>query len=75
MIGIRFFTGRAHAAALLPAVMSLIEQGRLHPEDATTRVVDWEDAQAAFAARHQARRPPALKRPAKRLAAVCERYG
>jgi hypothetical protein len=54
--------------------MSLIEQGRLHPEDATTRVVDWEDAQAAFAARHQARRPPALKRPAKRLAAVCERY-
>ena len=48
-LGIRFFTGRAHAAALLPAVMSLIEQGRLHPEEVTTRVVDWEDAQAAYA--------------------------
>src|SRR5262250_1105511 len=47
-LGIRFFTGRAHAAALLPEVMALIEAGRLRPAEVTTRVVDWEDAQAAY---------------------------
>jgi threonine dehydrogenase-like Zn-dependent dehydrogenase len=47
-LGIRFFTGRAHAAALLPEVMPLIEQGRLRPEQITTRVVDWEEAPAAY---------------------------
>ena len=30
-LGIRFFIGRAHAVALLPEVMPLIEQGRLRP--------------------------------------------
>src|SRR5262245_11487033 len=48
-LGIRFFVGRAHAVALLPAVMPLIEQGRLRPQDVTTRVVAWEDAPRAFA--------------------------
>jgi len=47
-LGIRFFTGRAHAAALLPQVMPLIEAGRLRPAEVTTRVVDWEDAPAAY---------------------------
>jgi alcohol dehydrogenase len=47
-LGIRFFTGRAHAAALLPEVMPLIAAGRLRPADVTTRVVDWEDAPAAY---------------------------
>ncbi len=47
-LGIRFFTGRAHAAALLPRVMPLIEAGRLRPEEVTTRVVDWEAAPAAW---------------------------
>jgi alcohol dehydrogenase len=47
-LGIRFFVGRAHAAALLPAVMPLIEQGRLRPGEVTTCVVDWEDAPAAY---------------------------
>ena len=47
-LGIRFFTGRAHAAALLPDVMPLIEQGRLRPEAVTTRVVDWEEAPTAY---------------------------
>jgi hypothetical protein len=42
------FTGRAHAAALLPQVMPLIEAGRLRPEEVTTRVVDWEDAPAVW---------------------------
>jgi len=47
-LGIRFFTGRAHAAALLPEVMPLIEQGRLRPQEVTTRVVEWDDAPAAY---------------------------
>jgi threonine dehydrogenase-like Zn-dependent dehydrogenase len=47
-LGIRFFTGRAHAVALLPQVMPLIEQGRLRPEAVTTRVVAWEEAPQAF---------------------------
>jgi alcohol dehydrogenase len=47
-LGIRFFTGRAHAAALLPEVMPLIEQGRLRPQEVTTRVADWDDAPAAY---------------------------
>ena len=47
-LGIRFFVGRAHAAALLPEVMPLIESGRLRPQDVTTRVVPWDDAPRAF---------------------------
>ena len=47
-LGIRFFTGRAHAAALLPRVMPLIGTGRLRPAEVTTRVVDWEDAPSAY---------------------------
>jgi threonine dehydrogenase-like Zn-dependent dehydrogenase len=47
-LGIRFFTGRAHAAALLPEVMPLIEQRRLRPQEVTTRVVDWDEAPAAY---------------------------
>jgi alcohol dehydrogenase len=47
-LGIRFVIGRAHSAAVLPALMPLIEQGRLRPQDVTTRVVDWEDAPVAY---------------------------
>jgi len=47
-LGIRFFVGRAHAAALLPEVMPLIAQGRLRPGEVTTRVVDWEEAPTAY---------------------------
>jgi alcohol dehydrogenase len=47
-LGIRFFTGRCHAAAGIPEVLSLIEQGRLRPGEVTTRVVDWEEALDAF---------------------------
>ena len=47
-LGIRFFVGRAHAAALLPEVMPLIECGRLRPQAVTTRVVAWEEAPQAF---------------------------
>src|SRR5215471_14252385 len=48
-LGIRFFTGRAHAAALLPRVLPLITAGRLRPAEVNTRVVGWEDAPAAYA--------------------------
>jgi alcohol dehydrogenase len=47
-LGIRFFVGRAHSVSLLPEVMPLIEEGRLRPQDVTTRVVAWEDAPRAF---------------------------
>ena len=47
-LGIRFSIGRVHSVAMLPQVLPLIEQGRLRPQDVTTRVVDWEDAPAAF---------------------------
>jgi alcohol dehydrogenase len=48
-LGIRFFVGRCHAAALLPEVVRLIESGRLQPDAVTTRVVDWDAAPDAFA--------------------------
>jgi len=47
-LGIRFFIGRAHAVALLPQVMPLIESGRLRPQDVTTRVVPWQEASTAW---------------------------
>jgi len=47
-LGIRFFVGRAHAAALLPEVMPLIAAGKLRPGEVTTRVVEWEDAPTAW---------------------------
>jgi len=47
-VGVRFFIGRTHAAALLPEVMPLIEQRRLSPEAVTTRVVEWDAAPAAY---------------------------
>lgn len=47
-LGVRFHIGRCHAAALLPEVVALIEQGRLRPGEVNTRVVDWEEAPLAF---------------------------
>jgi threonine dehydrogenase-like Zn-dependent dehydrogenase len=47
-LGIRFFVGRCHAAALLPEVVELIETKRLQPDAVTTRVVDWRDAAEAW---------------------------
>ena len=47
-LGIRFFIGRAHAVALLPEVLPLIESGRLRPQDVTTRVVPWSEAATAW---------------------------
>src|SRR5262245_11043737 len=47
-LGIRFFVGRCHAAALLPEVVKWVEAKRLRPEAITTRVVDWSDAADAW---------------------------
>jgi alcohol dehydrogenase len=47
-LGIRFFVGRAHSAALIPEVLALIHGGRLHPELVTTAVVGWDDAREAY---------------------------
>lgn len=47
-LGIRFFVGRCHAAALLPEVMRLVEAEKLRPQDVTTRVVDWAEAERAW---------------------------
>jgi alcohol dehydrogenase len=47
-LGAQLHIGRCHAAALLPEVVALIEQGRLRPGDVTTRVVGWDEAAEAF---------------------------
>jgi threonine dehydrogenase-like Zn-dependent dehydrogenase len=47
-LGIEFHIGRAHSAALLPEVVSLVSDGRLRPELVTTRIVEWDDAPEHF---------------------------
>jgi len=47
-LGVRFRVGRCHAAAQIPEVLKLVEAGRLRPGAVTTRVVDWEEAPAAW---------------------------
>lgn len=42
--GIRFLTGRAHSAALVPEVIGLVAEGRLAPQRVTTVTIDWEEA-------------------------------
>ena len=46
--GITFQTGRVNARASLPAVLGLVESGRLQPELLTTTTVAWDDAAEAF---------------------------
>jgi threonine dehydrogenase-like Zn-dependent dehydrogenase len=43
-----FVTGRVHARAVMPHVLRLAAEGRVHPEQVTTREVAWEDAPAAL---------------------------
>ena len=44
-------TGRVHAREAMPEVLSLAADHELHPERVTTRVVGWDDAPEALAAR------------------------
>jgi alcohol dehydrogenase len=41
--------GRTHARAVIPGVLKLIADGRLHPEQVTTNVADLDDAPRALA--------------------------
>jgi len=41
--------GRTHARTVIPAVLELVAAGRLHPEQVTTRVADFDDAPRALA--------------------------
>ena len=45
---VTFVTGRVHARAVMPHVLDLAAAGQLHPEQVTTRVVDWDDAAEAL---------------------------
>jgi alcohol dehydrogenase len=47
--GITFRTGRVNARAVIPAVVDLILEGRLHPELITAATVKWDDAVEALA--------------------------
>jgi alcohol dehydrogenase len=46
-----FVTGRVHARPAIPHVLELAADGRVKPEQVTTRVVSWADAPAAIAER------------------------
>jgi threonine dehydrogenase-like Zn-dependent dehydrogenase len=42
--GIRFYTGRANARDDIPAILRLVEQGRLHPGAVTGNVISFDEA-------------------------------
>jgi alcohol dehydrogenase len=46
--GITFKTGRAHAREAMEGVLELAAEGRVHPEQVTTRVVPWAQASEAL---------------------------
>jgi threonine dehydrogenase-like Zn-dependent dehydrogenase len=48
--GVHFHTGRCHARPVIPRILELIGEGRLHPERVTSNVVAWEDAPEAVLA-------------------------
>ena len=47
--GITFRTGRVNARTVIPTVVDLILEGRLHPELITAATVPWDDAAEALA--------------------------
>lgn len=47
--GVTFRTGRVNARAVIPAVVDLILEGRIHPEMITAATVAWDDAAEALA--------------------------
>lgn len=46
---VTFRTGRIHARPAIPGLIDLVVTRRLHPEQVTTHVADWEDTTAALA--------------------------
>jgi alcohol dehydrogenase len=49
-LGITFHIGRAHSAALTPAVVELAATGALSPAAVTTLAIDWDDSPAHYTA-------------------------
>lgn len=49
-LGIVFHIGRAHSAALTPAVIELAASGAISPGAVTTRTIDWEEAPKQYLA-------------------------
>jgi threonine dehydrogenase-like Zn-dependent dehydrogenase len=47
--GITFRTGRVHAREAIPRVLELAASGAFEPQRITTRVIGWDDAEAALA--------------------------
>jgi alcohol dehydrogenase len=47
--GVQFHTGRVNARAHMPAVLELVQAGRLHPERVTSELLAWDDAPRALA--------------------------
>jgi threonine dehydrogenase-like Zn-dependent dehydrogenase len=50
--GVVFQTGRVHARAVIPEVLTLVREARLEPEKVTTEVALWEEAPAALSTFH-----------------------
>jgi alcohol dehydrogenase len=46
--GVTFITGRVDARPLIPEIVALVAEGRLHPELVNSTAVGWEDAPAAM---------------------------
>lgn len=44
MTGVTFVTGRVHARACIPAVLTLLAEGRIHPGDVTSQIVGWDES-------------------------------
>jgi threonine dehydrogenase-like Zn-dependent dehydrogenase len=45
---VTFETGRVHARPAIPKVLDLAAGGNFHPEQVTSRVVEWDEAPAAL---------------------------
>jgi alcohol dehydrogenase len=46
--GVHLHIGRAMARPVMPAILDLVEAGRLRPQLITTAHVDWDDAPEAL---------------------------
>ena len=47
--GVRFYTGRVNARRDIPPILDLVQAGRIHPEQITSEIVEWDDAAKALA--------------------------
>ena len=59
--GVRFHTGRVNARAHMPAVLELVQAGRLQPELVNSELLAWDDAPRALA--EPSMKPVFLRQP------------